>query len=521
MGEQLQMSPHLGCAALRRIGPGAGRGVRLFFDRRRQRDDGAPNGRLSVWRNPRLLLDRSVEIPPAVIVCTILACGMALMGTWVGHRIEDGILHRAAGETVLHMEHLIQPLIQELAHEEALSEDAQDSLSRLLAGGSLGQDVAVIKIWSPRGTIVYSNRPEFIGRSYPLFDHLQQALKGHIVAEFDDLDEEGNEFERSLDLDLLEVYTPIRESGTNRIIAIGEFYENRPNLKIASRNVRVQAYTVAGSLGVAMLGLLAWLMNSQKRKFLERRVTELSRLLSDNRQLQSRLRSGHARMVEINELFLRRVSADLHDAPAQLLGFALLRLDSLRPRRQPVATGDGAVIEYDETPRPGEFETVRRALAEALDEIRNISAGLAAPELTDLTLSEALELAARRHAERTGTVVARDLSLLRDIPDPSLKICLYRFVQEGLNNAFRHADGCGQTIQARDDGGILEVSVLDSGSSRGSNASPSTNSMNLGLMGLRGRVESLGGVMEFASRPGQGARLTARFNLVDAEYRYA
>ena len=108
---------------------------------------------------------------------------------------------------------------------------------------------------------------------------------------------------------------------------------------------------------------------------------------------------------------------------------------------------------------------------------------------------------------------------LPDTVDPSLKICLYRFAQEGLNNAFRHAEGNGQALCARCNDGLLEVEITDAGPT--SSAKQTSTASGLGLAGLRGRIESLGGLFEFTSEPCRGARLTARFNLADTEPGYA
>ena len=95
-------------------------------------------------------------------------------------------------------------------------------------------------------------------------------------------------------------------------------------------------------------------------------------------------------------MFLRRVSAELHDGPVQLLGFGLLRLDALRPLQQQPSWLDRRKGQSEPREAPDEFETIRGALADALNEIRVISAGLAPPELVDLSLSEGLEMAASR-----------------------------------------------------------------------------------------------------------------------------
>src|SRR5262249_34500955 len=281
---------------------------------------------------------------------------------------EEGILQRAAGKTVLNMDSFIKPLVQELADDIVLSDGARASLSAILKRNVLGRDVAAIKIWSPQGEIVYSNRPELIGRTYPLFADLRHAFNGELVAQLDDLGDDENEYERSLGMHLLEIYAPLRQSGTDRIIAVAEFYEIRDELRAEVLGIRLQTYAVVGMLAVAMVGALARIISRQKRAALEKRVTELSELLAQNKELQCRIQNAHHRMAEINELFLRRVSAELHDAPAQLIGFALLRLDALRPLQKAQPGRES-----------GELETIRGALADSLDEIRNISAGLAAP----------------------------------------------------------------------------------------------------------------------------------------------
>jgi len=122
---------------------------------------------------------------------------MAVIGAWVGTRMEDGVLQRAASDAVLNMDHFITPLVQDLAEGPTLPETVQQSLAAVLTGKSLGRDVAAIKIWSPLGTISYSNRPDLIGRPYPIFNNLRQALNGQVVAEFDDLSAPENEYERT------------------------------------------------------------------------------------------------------------------------------------------------------------------------------------------------------------------------------------------------------------------------------------------------------------------------------------
>jgi len=122
-----------------------------------------------------------------------------------------------------------------------------------------------------------------------------------------------------------------------------------------------------------------------------------------------------------------------------------------------------------------------------------------------------LELAVRQHEQRTGSAVSAAIDKLPANVSSSRKVCIYRFVQEGLNNAYRHAAGIGQTVHASSDGRELTVEVAD----KGPGFSPS-NGNGLGLAGLRDRVESLGGTFSLATRLGSGTRLRASFQVADA-----
>jgi signal transduction histidine kinase len=227
---------------------------------------------------------------------------------------------------------------------------------------------------------------------------------------------------------------------------------------------------------------------------------ERAQLIEQNAELRRQIEESHRRAVEINDRVLRRVGVELHDGPAQLISLALLRLDGLDPRRAP--NGDMPLDDY---------ERVRGALQEALAEIRCISSGLTLPELSSVSPSDALRLAVRNHERRTATSVRCDIDgLPYNVPGP-IKSCLYRFAQEALNNAYRHAGGHGQTVRGKCSGNTIEVEVADAGP--GFVPGDEIVGNRLGLLGMRERVASLGGTLEISSRPGLGTRLTTRFEM--------
>jgi signal transduction histidine kinase len=173
-------------------------------------------------------------------------------------------------------------------------------------------------------------------------------------------------------------------------------------------------------------------------------------------ELHERVRRAATRTTALNERFLRRISAELHDGPAQDLGLALLRLDHVSQpcEASPSASGQ---------PREEPLEVVQSSLRRALQELRAILAGLGVPQLAKLSLPETVARVVRAHERRTGTKVAITLGALPDQVPLPVKITLYRVIQEALSNAYRHADGVDQQVRVGCAADILHIEVADGG----------------------------------------------------------
>ena len=151
----------------------------------------------------------------------------------------------------------------------------------------------------------------------------------------------------------------------------------------------------------------------RQRTQLQARVEELSTLLNQNEYLRNRLQTSSNRVAEINERYLRRIGADLHDGPAQLIGFALLRLDSLK-----LALRE----EYPDRKDSDEISSIYDALHEAMGEIRELSAGLTLATLEEMPPLKVLKEIVGAHERRTDTIVDLTIdSIPESLPLP-LKI---------------------------------------------------------------------------------------------------
>jgi signal transduction histidine kinase len=440
----------------------------------------------------------------------VMLAGMLVIGSWVTGKIQENVIANTAQATALLMDSYISPLAQELGENDTLSVGPIRALDEMLDNAALRDRVVSIKIWKPGGLVAYSNNLDLIGQHFEPTESLRQTWTGAVVAEFDDLEQEENQFDRQAGVPLLEIYSPIREPWSGRIIAVAEFYENATGLQQALRKVRLQSWLVVGivSLGMALslFGIVhgGSALIERQRETLQNRIAESARAAEQNRQLRRRVERASGRISELNEQYLRRISAELHDGPAQLVSLAALRLDSLR------GGGDGKASDE-------EIDVVRNALNEAMRDIRNICNGLSLPEIENQDLGDTIRQIARAHEQRTETEVALEVEPSdAAIPHP-VKICAYRFVQEGLNNAFRHAGGAGQKVKCRIQDGRLDIAVSDCGSAGGKPGSSAAGD-GLGLAGLRERVESLGGTFDFTISPDGGSRLSMNVGLAGERF---
>lgn len=450
-----------------------------------------------------------------LVASTIVPClGMIALGFWICDRIEDGVVQSVAATSAIYTDALISPHVQELARADTIGSEERNMLDGLLAPGLTGKHITAINIWKG-DTVVYSTDKSLEGRSFASTENRMRAQQGEVTVEYKDQQDSESAGDKTPNLPILEFYAPIRQDQSTKIIALAETYEYVPALQERLAAARLKSWVAVLIAAIFFIALQAIVVKrgsrtiEYQRTVLKDRVEALSQSLSENEELRRGASEANRRVSEINERFLQRLGTDLHDGPVQLLGMSLLRLDSLAHTVSKATT----VIRDDANE---DVTVIREAINEALDEIRSVSGGLAPPEVEHMPLSGVLEMAAKRHRRRTGSAVAIRLNKLPgEVPFP-VKVCLYRFAQEGLNNAFRHASGEGQIIAASYSDPLLEVTVADSGPGfdvAQSRADMVSMTGGQGLLGLRDRVESLGGKFAIVSKPGQGTSIKACFVL--------
>ncbi|QKC87759.1 sensor histidine kinase [Mesorhizobium sp. NZP2234] len=421
---------------------------------------------------------------------------MLVVGAWVTTQIRDGVMRNSAATTALYVDSVIAPLLPDLRKSEELSEAVKQALDETLGQGALGKRLVSFRLWRRDGTVLYAKDAALIGRRFNLTDNLRSAFQGNVTAQFDTFDEDETK-EQAVGTPLLEIYNPVREPWSGNVVAVTEFFEVASDFKATLASALLSSWlVVAGTTLTAFLLLSGIVLRASRtiddqRGALRHQVSELQELVTQNSALRQRVQRASRRATALNERYLRRIGADLHDGPAQLVALAALRMDS------PIFSDDGHWTES----RSAEVAMIRRTLEDAMREIRGICTGLVLPQIETAAAKEILRLAVDEHERRTGTSVT--LTMPKHLPEPgaSEKISIYRFVQEGLNNAYRHGRAKDQTVRAGMKNGRLFVEVSDSGP-----GFDPARVEGLGLAGLRERVESIGG--QFQTLTGaQGTRL--------------
>ncbi len=442
---------------------------------------------------------RSLSAQFALTGGLVMLIVMTIAGTLTSRIVTNAAVENTATSTALFMDSFLSPHLQALADSNVLPQDRIKALDRLL-GADPEQDDPFenrfphVEIWKEGGLIVYSRSPELAGRTFTPPLGLREALSGSVSAQYTDLNA-AEHLERHFDSSYLEIYVPVREYLSGRIIAVAEIHEIPEVLAARLARVRLRTWLATAVLTlVVMLSLFGIVHRGSKliaeqQSALKRRINEVRKVSEQNLKLKEKAQLATGRLFELNASYLRNVGAELHDGPAQLVGLAALKVEHIRRAKST-------------SRRNKELREIDTVLADTLRDIRTISKGLMLPEVEHLPLCGVVQRAVSVHEKRTGAKVTLDCGKLECDVSHAVKICAYRFVQESLNNAFRHAGDDGPTVMCRLEDTILSFEVRDHGSLE--DERPARIEAGLGLTGLRARVESLGGTFTADRAAGGG-----------------
>jgi len=285
----------------------------------------------------------------------------------------------------------------------------------------------------------------------------------------------------------------------------------------ATRSATTRLKTTIGTL-TQRTKELATANEKLKREIAQRKSVEKSlraseqttgQLLQKSRRMQEELRLLSRRLLSVQEEERKRISRELHDVVAQALTGINVRLSLLKTQ----STADASDLHK-------KIATTQRLVLKSVEIVHRFARDLRPTVLDDLGLIPALRSYLKVAGEETGLKI--DLATFAGVEklDAGAKMVLYRVVQEALSNVAQHAKASRVTVRLADHRGKVRMDIHDNGSGFQMDQIEAAGSgLHLGLLGMRERVEMVGGTFCVESAPGKQTAIRVEIPLQQASMR--
>jgi len=242
-------------------------------------------------------------------------------------------------------------------------------------------------------------------------------------------------------------------------------------------------------------------------KALRKSEQHYSRLLARSQQLQDQLRHLSRQLLLAQEEERKKISRELHDEIAQTLTGINVQLADLKGASTVNTAGLQQRITH-----------TQRLVERSVDIVHRFARELRPTMLDDLGLIPALHSFVKSLADRTGIRVRLTVFAAVEKLDNAKRTVLYRVAQEALTNVAKHAHASQATVNLQKLPGAVRLEIADNGKSfRVQQVLRARGNNRLGLLGMRERVEMVGGRFSVESAPGRGTTVRARIPLRNGE----
>jgi signal transduction histidine kinase len=246
-----------------------------------------------------------------------------------------------------------------------------------------------------------------------------------------------------------------------------------------------------------------------QRKFVEESLKRSERhygqLLEQSGQMLDQLRLLSRQLLVAQEEERKKISRELHDVIAQTLTGINVQLTALKKEAAVDPEGLGQNI-----------TRTQQFVQQSVEIVHRFARELRPAVLDDLGLIPALHTFMKGFREETGIRVSLAAFAAVEQTNSDKRTVLYRVAQEALTNVGRHAHASEAEVGIRSRGDVICMSIKDNG--RGFEMPDLTHrkkNNRLGLLGMRERVEMVGGTFSVISRLGQGTTVKALIPFAD------
>lgn len=247
------------------------------------------------------------------------------------------------------------------------------------------------------------------------------------------------------------------------------------------------------SLGEDEIGLVASHLNQMAER-IQKQVASLQKLSTEKAEYQEQMKQS----VITEER--QRLSRELHDAVSQQL-FAISMMSSAVQEN----TSDEKVLK--------QINMVENMAGNAQNEMRALLLHLRPATLEGKGLTEGLEDLLEDFKAKQPLDIRWEVSDMSELPK-GVEDHLFRVVQEGLSNIFRHSDASAITIKLGMVNRQVLLKIIDNGVGFDMNK---TKTSSYGLQSIQERANEIGGVADIISFPGKGTQIEMKVPIVDEE----
>jgi PAS domain S-box-containing protein len=223
------------------------------------------------------------------------------------------------------------------------------------------------------------------------------------------------------------------------------------------------------------------------------------------RESENRLRLLSSRLLTVQEQERKRVAHELHDGIGQILTAVKFKVeDTLQQMAKSKGRSKGAL------------ETIVPVIQQAVEEVRRIQMDLRPSLLDDIGILATIGWFTREFQKvYTSIQIEKAIDIKEEEVPDSLKVVIFRVIQEGLNNIAKHSEANVASLFLRKSDGKLELAIGDNGQGFDLDGVRSTESpeKGFGLSSMRERTELSGGRFSIVSTIGAGTTIRATWPL--------
>jgi PAS domain S-box-containing protein len=224
-----------------------------------------------------------------------------------------------------------------------------------------------------------------------------------------------------------------------------------------------------------------------------------TQLLAESRFMQEQLRHLSRQVLQAQEDERKRISRELHDVIAQTLTGINLRLATLKK---------GAGLNPKNFDR--DIERTQKLVENSVHIVHEFARELRPAVLDDLGLIPALHAFLKNFTTQTGVRTHLTAFAGLEALDAARRTILYRVAQEALTNVSRHAQASRVEVTIQKLAAGICMKINDNGKSFSvERLLQAKGSQRLGLLGMRERLEIVGGRFAIESAPSLGTTVTA------------